>query len=109
VTAVEYGAKPIIVVFNDSSYKVLRIYEHVKYHSDTRELYEIPKVNFSKIADALGAKGISVEKREDLYPSIKNALDWNKGPVVLEVKINPQGIPIPFQRLYGRRYIKDLS
>ncbi|MGD0329537.1 MAG: thiamine pyrophosphate-binding protein [Nitrososphaeria archaeon] len=108
-TAVEYGAKPIIVVFNDSSYKVLRIYEHVKYHSDTRELYKIPKVDFSKIADALGAKGISVEKREDLYPSIKNALDWNKGPVVLDVKINPQGIPIPFQRLYGHRYIKDLN
>jgi len=107
-TAVEYCANPIIIVFNDSCYKVLRIYEHVKYHSDTKELYEMPKVDFSKIACALGAKGISVEKRENLYSSIKKAFNWNKGPVLLDVKINPQGIPIPFQRLYGSKYIKDL-
>jgi len=107
-TAVEYGAKPIIIVFNDSSYKVLRIYEHVKYHSDTKELYELPKVDFSKVADALGAKGISVVKREELYPSLKEAFNWNKGPILVDVKINPQGIPIPFQRLYGSKYIDDL-
>jgi acetolactate synthase-1/2/3 large subunit len=108
-TAVKYGAKPIIIIFNDSCYKVLRIYEHVKYHSDTKELYDMPKVDFSKIACALGAKGITIEKRENLYSSIKEALNWNKSPVLLNVKINPEGIPIPFQRLYGSKYIKDLK
>ncbi|MGQ9780905.1 MAG: thiamine pyrophosphate-binding protein [Nitrososphaeria archaeon] len=107
-TAIEYGARPIVIIFNDSSYKVLRIYEKAKYRSDTKELYQLPTVDFSQIASALGVKGIRVEKREDLHHSLEEALRWRKGPVLVDILINPNGVPIPFQHLYGARDIRDI-
>ncbi|MCX8188512.1 MAG: thiamine pyrophosphate-binding protein [Nitrososphaeria archaeon] len=107
-TAVQYNAKPIIIVFNDSSYKVLRIYEHVRYHSDTRELYKLPETDFAKIAEGLGAKGIRVFERNQLYQSFKEAVEWQKGPVVIDVKIDPETIPVPFQRLYSSKRIEEI-
>ncbi|MEM1985753.1 MAG: thiamine pyrophosphate-binding protein [Nitrososphaeria archaeon] len=107
-TAVQYNAKPIIIVFNDSSYKVLRIYEHVRYHSDTKELYKLPETDFAKIAEGLGAKGIRVFERSQLYQSFKEAVEWRKGPVVVDVKIDPETIPVPFQRLYSSKRIEEI-
>ncbi len=107
-TAVQYNAKPIIIVFNDSCYKVLRIYEHVKYHSDTKELYKLPETDFAKIAEGLGAKGIRVFERSQLYQSFKEAVEWQKGPVVIDVKIDPETVPVPFQRLYLSKRIEEI-
>lgn len=107
-TAVQYNAKPIIIVFNDSSYKVLRIYEHARYHSDTKELYKLPETDFAKIAEGLGAKGIRVFERSQLYQSFKEAVEWQKGPVVVDVKIDPETIPVPFQRLYSSKMIEEI-
>ncbi|MEM4736913.1 MAG: thiamine pyrophosphate-binding protein [Nitrososphaeria archaeon] len=107
-TAVQYNAKPIIIVFNDSSYKVLRIYEHVRYHSDTKELYKLPETDFAKIAEGLGAKGIRVFERSQLYQSFKEAVEWRNGPVVVDVKIDPETIPVPFQRLYSSKRIEEI-
>ncbi|MEM4177145.1 MAG: thiamine pyrophosphate-binding protein [Nitrososphaeria archaeon] len=107
-TAVQYNAKPIIIVFNDSSYKVLRIYEHVRYHSDTKELYKLPETDFAKIAEGLGTKGIRVFERSQLYQSFKEAVEWRKGPVVVDVKIDPETIPVPFQRLYSSKRIEEI-
>ena len=101
-TAVEHKSTPVIVVFNDASYKVLKIYGRARFHSDIEALYRLPNVNFAQIADALGAKGIEVNRRQDLYPSLQEAISWKKGPAVVDVKIDPNGIPIPLQRLYGR-------
>jgi acetolactate synthase-1/2/3 large subunit len=108
-TAIEYGANPVIIVFNDSCYRVLRIYERAKYHSDTKELHKLPATDFSQIAGALGAKGIRIEQREDLHRLLKEAVEWRKSAVLVDVLVNPYGIPIPFQSLYGARDIRDIQ
>ena len=100
-TAVEHKSAPVIVVFNDSLYRVLKIYGRSRGHSDVESLYKLPQVNFAQLANALGAKGITIEKRQELHPLLEEALNWNKGPVVVDVRINPEGVPIPLQRLYG--------
>lgn len=107
-TAVQYNAKPVIVIFNDSSYKVLRIYEHARYHTDTEELYKLPSTDFSKIAEGLGAKGIEICERRQLYQKFKEAFEWSKSPVVVDVKIDPETIPVPFQRLYSSKMINEI-
>ncbi|MGB9727275.1 MAG: thiamine pyrophosphate-binding protein [Nitrososphaeria archaeon] len=107
-TAVQYNAKPVIIIFNDSSYKVLRIYEHARYHTDTEELYKLPSTDFSKIAEGLGAKGIKICKRRQLYQKFKEAFEWSNGPVVVDVKIDPETIPVPFQRLYSSKMINEI-
>lgn len=107
-TAVQYNAKPVIIIFNDSSYKVLRIYEHARYHTDTEELYKLPSTDFSKIAEGLGAKGIEICERRQLYQKLKEAFEWSKSPVVVDVKIDPETIPVPFQRLYSSKMINEI-
>jgi acetolactate synthase-1/2/3 large subunit len=108
-TAVSCHARPIIVVFNDSSYRVLRIYEGVKYHTVTKPLYELPRTDFAALATALGAKGLKINKKRDLLPVLKEATHFKEGPVVVDIAINPHGIPLPFQRLYGQKDIRKLS
>ena len=48
-----------------------------------------PCPDFAKIADAFGAKGISVSKRSELDDAIKEMLNHD-GPVVLAVKVEPE-------------------
>lgn len=107
-TAVQYNVRPIIIVFNDACYKVLRIYEHARYHSDTKELYKLPETDFSKIAEGLGAKGIKIFERSQLYQGFKEAFEWRKGPVVIDIKIDPETVPIPFQKLYSSKKIEEI-
>lgn len=108
-TAVQYNLKPLIVVFNDASYRVLRIYEKVKYKTESEILYKLPRVDFSSLAKSLGARGVLIKDKKELYSLLEDAFSWNKGPVVIDVHVNPEAIPIPFHKLYGAKYIKDLS
>jgi thiamine pyrophosphate-dependent acetolactate synthase large subunit-like protein len=98
-TAVQYGVKPKIIVFNDSSYRVLGIYERVRYKSITEALIRLPNVNYASLAESLGAEGIRIAERQELESSLENALTKDK-TVVIDTVIDPLSIPIPLQRLY---------
>jgi len=99
-TAVQYNARPKILVFNDSSYRVLGIYEKVRYKSVTEALVKLPNIDYALLARSLGAEGIRISKREELESSLENALATDKA-VVIDVIIDPFSVPIPLQRLYG--------
>ena len=43
-------------------------------------------VNFVKIAEAYGAKGIRVEKKEDVEKALKEAFAY-KGPVMMDFRV----------------------
>lgn len=101
-TAVQYNAKPRIVVFNDSLYKVLGIYEKVRTKSVTMDLVKMPFVDVASLAKSMGAEGLLVSEREDLKDALVEASRMEK-PVVVDVRIDPRAIPIPFQRLYKIR------
>ena len=103
-TAVQYGAKPKIIVFNDSTYRVLGVYEKVRFSSVTEALVKLPSINFTLLAESLGAEGITITRREELKPLLSEALNSSKATVV-DVHIDPNTVPIPYQRLYGLRSI----
>jgi len=108
VTAVRYGLPVIIVVFNDSSYRVLRIYEKVSYGTDLT--HKLPQVNFSELAKSLGAHGMRIERRDELRSGLEEALSLARDkPVVVDVLINPESIPLPMVKLYKARYVSELS
>ncbi len=98
-TAVQYNAKPKIVVFNDSAYRVLGVYEKVRYKSVTAEITRISHVNFAELAKSLGAEGLRISERSELESALREALDSDR-PSVIDVFIDPSSVPIPFQRLY---------
>jgi pyruvate dehydrogenase (quinone) len=55
---------------------------------------DIPDVRYSQFADLIGLKGIYVDKPEDLAAAWDEALAAS-GPVVLEVKTDPEIAPLP--------------
>ncbi|ABW01816.1 thiamine pyrophosphate protein central region [Caldivirga maquilingensis IC-167] len=99
-TAVQYGVKPKIIVFNDSAYRVLRIYEKVRFSNATESLIKLPSIDFNLLAESLGAEGLRITRREELRPLLNEALNSDKATIV-DVHIDPNTIPIPYQRLYG--------
>ncbi len=107
-TGVRYNLPVIIFVFNDSAYRVLRIYEKVSYGSELT--YKLPSVNYSELAKSLGAYGIRIERRDELKEGVDKALSLAKDrPVVVDVLVNPNSIPLPMRRLYKARYISEIS
>ncbi len=108
ITGVRYNIPAIIVVFNDSSYRVLRIYEKIKY--GTELTHKLPHVDFSNVARSLGAHGIRIESRDELKDGLVKALSLAKNkPVVVDVIVNPEAVPTPMTRLYGVHYISELG
>jgi len=107
-TGVRYRVPAIVVVFNDSSYRVLRIYEKAEY--GTELTYKLPNINFSELAKSLGAHGIRIESRDELRRGIEEAISLAKDrPVVVDIVVNPEAIPLPMSRLYGALYVNELK
>jgi acetolactate synthase-1/2/3 large subunit len=52
--------------------------------AEGRQMWTFNTVNFSEIAQNIGAVGIRVEKAEDIKTAIKKALQLNK-PVIIDV------------------------
>jgi pyruvate dehydrogenase (quinone) len=50
--------------------------------------------DFALMAEAIGIKGVLVERPEQLAPAISEALAWH-GPVLLNILVNPSELPMP--------------
>jgi acetolactate synthase-1/2/3 large subunit len=51
--------------------------------------------DFIKLAEAYGAKGIRVTKKEEIEPAFKEAMKSEKTPVIIEFEIDPEDLVYP--------------
>ena len=51
--------------------------------------------DFSKVAEACGAKGIRIEEPGDVRDSLRAALEHRDGPVVVDVLVDPYALALP--------------
>jgi len=86
ITAVHYKIPVKIAVLNNSYLGMVRQWQELffKKRYSATDLARNP--DFVKIANAYGALGIKVEKKKDVEPALKKALD-TAGPVLLDFKI----------------------
>jgi len=108
-TAVQYGLSPKVVVFNDSSYKVLKVYEMRNYGEASATICDLPRTDFAQIAKGLGAASFRVEDRSELRAVFAKAFRVRGAPVVIEVIVDPDAVPLPFHDLYGAEKIQDIK
>jgi thiamine pyrophosphate-dependent acetolactate synthase large subunit-like protein len=89
-TAVRSKCDLIIVVFNDGSYGS----EHVRFRDRDMDpglsMLEWPEL--APVADALGGTGVTVRSMEELETAAL-AIQRRKGPILIDVKIDPDGMP----------------
>jgi acetolactate synthase-1/2/3 large subunit len=85
-TAVRIGADLIVIVCNDGAYGA----EHIKFRARQRDpaniLFQWPE--FANVAVALGGEGMTVRSADDLVVA-KHAIEGRKGPLLIDLKIDP--------------------
>ena len=86
-TSVRENLPVIVVVYNDQSYGALRLFQKVQH--DGRYLgSDYGQTDFTKLAEAYGARGELIERPEDLAPALGRALGAAV-TTVLDVRTDP--------------------
>ncbi|WP_455211891.1 thiamine pyrophosphate-dependent enzyme, partial [Kaarinaea lacus] len=68
--------------------------------------YEIPKVDYSAIAKAVGAEGYVIESPEDFDAIDIESICKRPGPTLLDVLVDPEEVPPMQMRI---RALKQMS
>ena len=86
-TASRYNIGIIEVVFNNSVLGMVHQWQELFYGGRYSQTILKDKVDYCKVAEALGCTAVRVEKREDFEPAFRKAVETD-GPVVIECVIN---------------------
>ena len=89
-TAMQYDAKIIAIVINNSMFGTIRMHQEREYPTRTSNT-GLRNPDFAALARAYGAKGETVTKTEQFEPAFERALDADV-PSLIEVKIDPDAI-----------------
>ncbi|MEL4503459.1 pyruvate dehydrogenase [Luteococcus sp. H138] len=102
LTIATYQLPVKVVVFNNSTLGMVKL--EMLVNSLPTHGTEVPDSNYSAIANAVGIKGIRVEKGEDLQKAYHEALEHD-GPALVEVVTDPNALSIPpevsLDQVYG--------
>ncbi|HSH89795.1 MAG TPA: thiamine pyrophosphate-binding protein [Ramlibacter sp.] len=85
-TAVQYGCKMVVVVFNDASLTLISARQ--KRRKLPNAGVDFSKADFAQAANGFGALGIRVEQPQDLAPAFKRAFA-HPGVALVDVVVNP--------------------
>ena len=73
-----------ILVLNNSYLGMVRQWQELFFDDRLSGVDLIGNPDFVKLAEAFGAKGLKMEKEEDIIPVWEEALAYNDGPVLIE-------------------------
>ncbi len=86
-TASRYNIPVVDIVINNHVLGMVRQWQTLFYGGRYSATVLEDKVDFVKVAEALGAKGIRVTKKEEVEPAIREAMAAG-GPVIIDVQID---------------------
>jgi pyruvate oxidase len=98
VTAVKYKLPIITVVLNNEKIAMIKFEQEVMGNLEYGTQLHNP--NFAAYAEACGALGLRVEKREDLLPALRQATQ-EKRPCIIDVAVEADEIPMPPKVMAG--------
>ena len=93
-TASRYNIPIIQIVINNQVLGMVRQWQTLFYGKRYSQTVLTDKVDYCKVAEALGCKAIRVTKKEEVGPALQQALDA-KAPVLIEVVIDPDDKVFP--------------
>ena len=97
--ALQHEIPVIFVVLNDSE---LGMVKHGQKLGGAEEIgFELPKIDYAMMAEAMGIEGITIETPQELV-----AIDWQRlgekqAPTMINVIIDPNEVPPMGQRVKG--------
>jgi len=94
VTMKSYNLPIVVLVMNNTVLGMVRQWQKLFYGSRFSHTDPHRATDFVKLAEAFGVTGMSIEKTEDILPTIEKAIKLN-GPVVINCKISPDANVLP--------------
>ncbi|MFO1107665.1 MAG: thiamine pyrophosphate-binding protein [Bradyrhizobium sp.] len=85
-TAAQYQCNLVLIVFNDETLTLIGARQRRRQLPNAG--VDFSPTDFSKVAEGFGCMGLRVERPEQLKPALASAFSA-KGPVVVDVQINP--------------------
>lgn len=92
-TAVKYNLPILVVIIKNDTLGQIK-WEQIVFLGNPEYGCELQPINFAKYAEACGGLGFTVEKPEDIRPTLEKALASGK-PCVVEVVVDPFEPPMP--------------
>jgi acetolactate synthase-1/2/3 large subunit len=89
-TAVQHGARPILVVFNNASYGTIRMHQEREYPGRVIAT-ELQNPDFAALARAYGAHGELVTQTAEFLPAFERAVASGRAALI-ELRTDPQRI-----------------
>ncbi|MGI1670627.1 MAG: thiamine pyrophosphate-binding protein [Neptuniibacter sp.] len=97
--AQQQGLPLIMLILNDSSLGMVR---HGQMMGGAEPIgFELPKIDFALMAEAMGIDGIRVNTSEELEALDFPALFQKRGPTLIDVRIDPAEVPPMGERVKG--------
>jgi len=93
-TCVEYNLPVKVIIMNNGYLGMVRQWQEKIYNQHYSQT-QISGPDFAKVAEAYGAKGIRIEKEEEIIPALKEAIEF-PGPVFLDFIIEPMETVYPW-------------
>ncbi len=93
-TCVEYNLPVKVMIMNNGYLGMVRQWQEKlfdRHYSETK----ISGPDFVKVAEAYGAKGIRIKKKEEIIPALKEAIEY-QGPVFLDFIVEPFEMVYPW-------------
>lgn len=86
-TAKRAGANIILVVVNNAASGYVKALQHAMYGAGNYQSSELVEMNYAAIAQAMGCRGIRVERPDDLAKAYRTAIDDRSLPTVIDVVV----------------------
>jgi acetolactate synthase-1/2/3 large subunit len=98
-TALQHQLPVIYVVFNDSA---LGMVKHGQKLGGAEQIgFELPTINYAKMAEAMGIEGIQIKTVDELMNINWHRLGSKQAPTMIDLHIDPTEIPPMGQRVKG--------
>ncbi len=94
ITAVEHRLALPIIVVNNGALGMVRQWQTFFYRNRLSSSI-LRNPDFARIAEAFGARGIRVERPEQVEPALRSALATEDGPCVVDVIVDPEENCLP--------------
>jgi acetolactate synthase-1/2/3 large subunit len=86
-TARRSGTPFVICVFNNAASGYVKALQHSMYGKGNYQSSDLVEMNYARIADAMGCKGIRVEDPEKLSGALREGLENTSTPTVLDIVV----------------------
>ncbi len=88
IVAVQHRLPIIIAILNNGFLGMVRQWQQLFYDKRYSHTCINIQPDFVKLAEAFGAVGIGVDKKEDVVPAIKKALEITDRPIIIDFRVD---------------------